>query len=152
LANPLIETKPPDLQHIMEMYPRKIRAEMKRASADSLIAIQKAVPAYPPEKPNQRYIRTGKLGKRFGVTMTGYPLMTPDIYTVEQFGDSQWVATYGTTNEYSPDVIGAGVQESDFVGRWWTEEDVATTARPKIYEAFEQVTIRIGKWFNGLRS
>ncbi len=73
------------------------------------------VKPYPPERPGQRYKRTGALGRGWGVTFN------PASVTIHnRMGSSGYVVGDGR----------GGRQAWMHKGRWWLFRDVVTAARP----------------------
>lgn len=79
---------------------------------------------YPPELPNQVYVRTGDLGEGFGV----------DRYAASAY-------RFGNSVDYAPAVIGDSYgrgQDAVHAGRWWTLYDVLSRELPTAVEALQE--------------
>lgn len=79
---------------------------------------------YPPELPNQRYVRTGDLGDgwRRQVVSSSPTLIALDVFNPVPYG---------------PYVMGADDQTAPFVGRWSTIEALAQDAEDRIAAMLE---------------
>jgi hypothetical protein len=72
--------------------------------------------AYPPRLPNQKYIRTGKLGGAF---------------RAQRRGRGSWAVINRTS--YAVYVIKKGYQNRQYhAGRWWTIEDEMNRSMPEL--------------------
>ena len=97
--------------------------------------VHSQVPAYPPTRPGQRYVRTGTLGRSIGTE-------------VRSLGASM-VGTIGTSTVYAPWVIsdrsvgGVGPQAWMHVGRWWTLQGVVRKARDGVIRIYEDMLKRL---------
>lgn len=144
-----VETDPPDLFQRMQNYPNKQDDEIREAMGESLQEIGKAVPKYAPKLPNQRYVRTERLGRSIGSGFSGGSHGFPDIHTVKRIGSGTYEADYGSRLNYAADVIGEGTQKPIFEGRWWTDLTLAKRATAKINQVFNKMTERLASWLNG---
>lgn len=82
-----------------------------------LVAVLKA---YPPPLPDQRYRRTGTLGRRWTHTTQA------SLFKAR--------AIIGNNTSYAPDVQGEGFQAEIHRGRWRTAEDVLEKEGPQVAE------------------
>jgi glutathione S-transferase len=135
----------------MRNFPKKLKDVMFRTLAASIIALQEAIEPYPPEPPNSTYTRTEILGKSLGSGFQGGRLGEVDgehgIAKVEQRSGYQ-VATFGTTLEYAPYVIGDNTQAKIHRGRWWTIGKLAKKAFPRIQRLFDNMAKGLADWLD----
>ena len=138
-------------------FPNKFRTEVKRTMEASLIKIWENIPEYPPPLPNQRYVRTGTLGRSLGGGGTGGQsgdegggrgMGRPDIYSVTQ-GGKFTTGEFGTRTQYAADVIGQ-TQKPIHQGRWWT---MHVTVLKKVIKPLEKLWTRaveeMARWLDG---
>ena len=142
---PLIEVQftPKDLPARFERYPKQLDREASKTMRESIEILHNSVPQYVPERPGQRYKRTGDLGASLGVGMSGRPIGTPDIFTARRIGDNSYVGVFGSLIRYGPLVIGEGTQAFMHVGRWWTIRTVRDRASNKITKAWLAMSERL---------
>lgn len=143
-----ITTTPPDLLQRFNRYPRQFSIVMRKTMEASLLHVQSSTPGYPRTRPNQKYIRTGTLGKSLGVAQSGGPVGKAQINTVRKIGIA-YQGEYGTNLHYAPTVIGEGTQGNAFVGRWWTMKTVAKRAAAGILKLHNAGVEELARWING---
>ena len=143
-----VVTTPPDLIKRMMKYPTQLDAVMKRTSAAALVTVWEHVPAYP-RRPDSRYKRTGQLGRSLGVGQGGGPIGTPSIMQVKKLGIGEYEGTFGSNLGYAPDVIGSPGQKDIHKGIWWTINDVAKRATPKVIRLYESVSKQMVRFIEG---
>ena len=130
-------------------FPRTFRRIVKETMQASLLKIWQNIPPYPPTLPNQRYIRTGTLGRSLGSGEGGGRQQgKPDIYEVTQ--NSRYTSgSFGTRLGYAPEVIGER-QRPIHQGRWYTlKGSVLKAVLPKIEKLWQSAADRMAKWLDG---
>jgi hypothetical protein len=142
-------TTPPDLLQRMAKYPKELDAAMQKATTAALLVVQENVPPYPPTLPNQKYRRTGTLGRSLGVGMNSGIVGTPDIRTVKKVGTTGYEGTFGSNLSYAAEVIGEGTQKPIHRGRWWTMKTVAQRAVSKVIRVYEIASEQMVKFLDG---
>lgn len=123
----------------------KVRDVLAEGMSDALVVIGENIPRYPPQRPGQKYKRTGRLGRSMGSTMGGGKAGPADIESVE-IGDKYVVGKYGSRLEYAQYVIGEETQAWMHVGRWWTERKVAQKVEKKVFAVFKNAARRFIEW------
>lgn len=88
---------------------------------------------YPPELPNQRYVRTGDLGRGWTGGSTLFPQSSPTVLE----------AVRENSVPYSGDVQGASSQRAIFAGRWATDEDIMERWEDRVASAVEDALDRL---------
>ena len=83
---------------------------LQRPLANWAARMRAQIADYPPTLPNQRYVRTGTLGRGWVDRVSG------SGYGVK--------GVVGNAVSYAPRVQGAGTQEPIFAGRWKTDAEV----------------------------
>jgi hypothetical protein len=149
LADIEIRTVPPDLLQRMQRYPDKLDAVLLKTGEAALLHVQGSIPDYPPPLPDQRYRRTGTLGRTLGVGMSGGVIGPAQIQQVRRIGAAGFEARLGTNLSYAPDVIGDGTQKAIFAGRWWTMRKVAELARAGVVRLYQAAAERMADWLEG---
>lgn len=132
----------------LQRYPRQFDITMRRTMEASLLHVQQSVPSYPRPRPNQKYIRTGTLGRTLGVSQSGGPVGKAQINTVRKMGMA-YEGTFGSNLSYAPDVIGEGTQRPIHAGRWWTLKTVAKRAEKGIIRLHETAVQTLASWIDG---
>ena len=126
---------------------RELESAIDDGMEQALIVVNEEVPAYPSERPRQKYVRTGALGKSMGSSMGGGKAGEPDIYEINH--QSGYVeGRLGSSLPYAEYVIGEGTQASVHTGRWWTNSVLISKAYVKVHEAFKSAMERWIKWMN----
>jgi len=149
-SNITVTTVPPDLLQRMSRYQNQLDGVMKETATAALLVIQENVPAYPTQKPDSRYVRTGQLGRSMGVGQRGGMEGRPDIYLVKRMGDGGYEGEFGSNLEYAPQVIGEQSQKAFFKKRgWWTTKTIATRAAPKVIKVYEIASRKMAAWLEG---
>lgn len=104
---------------------------MKKATEKAVLYVHSKVPAYPPTRPRQSYIRTGDLGRS----------ITTEVKSIS--GGFQ--GSIGTNKVYAPWVIsdrslsdGRGPQAWMHKGRWWTLQGVVKDNVDGVIEIFKR--------------
>jgi hypothetical protein len=87
---------------------------------------------YPPELPNQRYVRTGDLGR--GWTDSA-PLMRGDATSL--------LAVLTNSVSYGPEVMSAEDQRAIFAGRWRTTDQITDAWEDRAAQAIEAALGRL---------
>ena len=106
-----------ELRSRIAQAPERYRIIRFEGVNDSLDELRRSVPPYPPELPNQRYIRTEDLGRSLGSGFGGgFQSGTPDIWLVRSQGSAH-IGEYGSRVEYASFVIGEGSQAEIHQGR-----------------------------------
>ena len=123
---------------MMEFIDEFIEAVMELSEPSmeqAMLLLHGRIPAYPPPRPDQRYIRTGTLGRRITTH-------------VERF-DEGVAGEIGAGAPYSPWVIGPDYpgeqingrmmwQARAFEGRWWQFYEVIDANLQDAWETFEE--------------
>lgn len=149
-SNVKIMTTPPDLLKRMERYPQQLDGVMQETAKASLLVIWENVPAYPTQKPDSSYVRTGLLGRSMGVGQSGGQIGQPDIYLVKKVGSGEYEGEFGSNVEYAPQVIGEQSQKPFFKERgWWTTKNIAKKATTKVNQVYEKAAERMAAWLDG---
>ena len=136
-------------------FPRRFKKVVKATMGASLLKIWENIPPYPPERPDQTYIRTGLLGRSLGGGGAdnqggGKGQSPPDIYTVEQRSNFT-TGEFGSRTRYAPEVIGEN-QKPVHQGRWWTlKGTVLKKVVPQIEKLWKAATEEIAAWLDGKR-
>lgn len=102
----------------------RMKPTIKIAAQKAVDYVHSQVPPYPPTLANQRYRRTGRLGRS----------ITTDVRVL----GADVVGTIGTNVRYAPDVIGLGKQKPIHENRWWTLEKVVSDNKTRAIEIFEE--------------
>ena len=145
-----ITTTPPDLLQRMERYPRQLDGVMQEAAKASLLVIQENVPAYPHQKPDSQYTRTGYLGRSMGAGQSGGAIGQPDIYVVKKVGEASYEGEFGSRADYAPQVIGEQSQKAFFKERgWWTTKTIAQKATEKVNKVYQMAAEKMVAWLDG---
>lgn len=143
-------TTPPDLLQRMSAYPDKLDGVMKTVGEAALVVIHENVPAYPPQKKDSTYIRTGLLGRSMGAAQSGGIIGEPDVYLLKKVGDG-YEGEFGSNVTYAPQVIGEQSQKPLFKERgWWTTKTIADKATAKVNQLYETAANKMAAWLNGL--
>lgn len=143
-----LKTTPPDLLERLKKYPDEARQVMKATGEAALLIIHENVPPYPNTLPDQKYVRTGQLGRSLGTGEGGGQIGKADIEKVSSIGDSGFEVRFGTNLSYAPDVIGPR-QKPIFKGRWWTFATIARRSRSKIVKAYDITARRLVDFLDG---
>ena len=143
------------LDELREKYheaPEVLDRAIQHTMWESLALLWQHVPPYPAKKnPDQKYIRTGTLGRSIGTDMNGKQLSTPpSVYTVKREGQYN-VGTFGTNLEYAPFVIGDN-QAQHHRGWWWVMKTIADRAVSKIERRWVIMVEELGAWLDGRAS
>ncbi len=109
----------PALQKLARDLPGTLTTEMQEAMRRALLLLRSRVPEYPPERPGQSYVRTGRLGRSLTSEAGG-----DSVSEVGGAGMEVW-GRWGTNVYYGKWVIGRETQAWMHAGRWWTLEGVA---------------------------
>lgn len=142
-----IHINPPDLFSRFERYPKELEKEMRFTLDQSLHHVWGSVPAYPQQRANSSYRRTGTLGRTLGISMQGGQSGKAEIFTIKSIGSSKYEARFGTRLHYAPQVIGTQTQKALFKSlRWWTMEDIRKKAEPGIVKLFNLMAERLVKF------
>lgn len=128
--------------------PGKMQIFLSDAMKNSLIALNEAVPPYPPERMGQKYMRTERLGQSLGSSFAGGRQGRPDIFEVNVSG-GMVEGRFGTRVGYSEYVIGDGTQAWMHAGRWWTVKTVLNNAMKAITGIWNAVAERIAAYLRG---
>ena len=143
-----LKTTPPDLLKRLKRYPKETKRVLKKTGEASLLILHEKVPPYPDPFPDQRYRRTGHLGRSLGTAMGGQPVGKADVEEVRQLRSTGLEVRFGTNLHYAPDVIGQK-QKPMFEGRWWKFSSIARRSRYKITKAYEIATNQLVKFLDG---
>lgn len=143
-----LKTTPPDLLKRLERYPQETQQVMEKTGQASLLILHENVPSYPNPFPDQKYRRTGQLGRSLGSSMGGGAVGRADVSKVTAVGSTGFEVRFGTNLHYAPDVIGAN-QKPMFKGRWWQFATIAQRATPKIVKAYEITTRKLVDFLDG---
>lgn len=143
-----LTTTPPDLLKRLERYPKETEAVMRKTGEAALLILQEKVPPYPNPLPDQKYRRTGTLGRSLGASMGGGPIGRADVSEVKPIGSTGFEVRFGTNLHYAPDVIGPN-QKPLFRGRWWTFQSIATRSRYKITKAYDITARKLVEFLDG---
>lgn len=115
---------PQQAQHFFRAANRQMRDVIKLATKRTVLYVHSKQPKYPPPLKNQRYRRTGRLGKSIATE-------------VRQRGDTT-TGVIGTNVVYAPQVIGLGQQKPIFEKRWWTLEGMVSDNKAGAIAEFEK--------------
>ena len=148
MPTPTIEIDDHGLQKRMATFPQMLNKEMGDGMNRSLIILNENVPPYAPKRPNQKYVRTERLGRSLGSGFSGGRLAFPDIFEVRKIGQGV-EGRFGTRLFYAEKVIGEGTQGDLFVGRWWTIKKVADNSREKIIALWNGIMNRLAAFLDG---
>jgi hypothetical protein len=111
---------------------KDVKAAMPDLTKTAVLYVQSEIPPYPPPLPDQRYVRTGTLGR----VVTSFGGGEPGALSRVETLDSGAVGYVGGRLEYIADVIGEGQQAAIHAGRWWTLQSVLRGAREGIVRIF----------------
>ena len=112
--------------------------EYRQASAEGLRYLRSPLREYPPERPGQRYVRTGRLAEGWA---SAEPSYTPT--------PSGFSATMENPTSYGPYVQGG--QDDDphqawmHAGHWTTDDEIVHDDEPQIIQYFNEATDRLAK-------
>lgn len=113
---------------------------LRDASDAALYGMVTPLAAYPPELPNQRYVRTGQLGRGW----RGRP-------EFRQQRGFEFRGTLSNPTPYVERVQDIGKQERIFKGRWQTIQEVLRREMPRIESQFEAAMERLAALLAGGR-
>lgn len=106
---------------------RKLRLDALRPTLrDLLNDIAYDAATYPPELPNQRYQRTGDLGRGW---TDGEPFFS--------VSGNELTGVLVNSVPYAAEVMGAGVQGEFFVDRWRTTDQIVDAWETRVANAIE---------------
>lgn len=106
-------------------WPAEFAEATEAASHEALDDLLPALATYPPERPGQRYIRTGYLGDMWDSA-------SPEFAPL----GSGFEAKIENPTAYAPFVQDAAEQAWMHVGRWPTDATIAKAAEPDIERTF----------------
>ena len=132
----------------LKTAPSKMGIYMNEAMKETLRALQENVPAYPPERMGQKYIRTERLGQSMGSGFGGGAMGKPDIFEVTMSGGAI-EGKFGTRVGYAEYVIGEGTQAWMHTGRWWTVKTILNNTMKLINSIWQRVGTMIAAYVNG---
>jgi len=104
------------------------------------------VPPYPARESS--YIRTGLLGKSFGISQEGGKSGSPDVMEIERNDPEIIVGAFGSNLEYAPYVVGDNTQAEIHRGIWWLVSDIIKGAKDKINSLFKTTVEEWVNWLN----
>lgn len=90
----------------------------------AVLRLESRMKVYPPTRPNQRYVRTGTLGRRFTHEVTRQ--------------SNGLIGKVGNNTVYAPFVVSKQFQRTLFRGRWQTDLDVLESEKDVILRDFEK--------------
>jgi hypothetical protein len=131
----------------MQQYPQKLDSNVAATMWKAFDTIE--IPPYPPETPDQTYIRTETLGRGLGSGFGGGWEKQMDIMEVKQLGPGDWTGTLGTKVPYAPYVVGEGTQAAVHQGRWWTLQGITRKAADKMSKVWQEMADKLAKWLDG---
>lgn len=140
-----------ELRARMSEWPRKFDGAMRGGMWEVLKVLNKNVPPYPPELPNQRYRRTERLGQSLGSGFGGGKSGgVPDVFIVRSMGEGtrpgDVQGEFGSRTKYARWVIDERFQAGIHRGRWWTLRTIAEKATPQINIIFRGVVEGLRNW------
>ena len=144
-----IKTMPPDLMKRMAQYPQQLEEVLKKTNEASMHVLWEKTPPYPP-RPNSRYVRTGTLGRSFGVSMNGGQVGLPDIFEQKPLGPHGWSGAFGSNVTYAAEVVGEGTQKPIHAGIWWTLKTIVQASEVKIQKLHDIAADKMAAWLDGL--
>jgi hypothetical protein len=127
-----IRTSVKNVDAVVQVLGRVQLDSLQRDVGDAMDLIAADAADYPPELPNQRYIRTGNLGRGW-----------TDGNTLFQGGPTMLEAVRENSVEYAPDVMGAADQKAIFAGRWRTNEQLMDAWEARVAQMVEDGLDRI---------
>lgn len=107
-----------ELMGHLEGLSKNIRWKMPDAARSANIYLEGQIPPYPPERPAQKYVRTGALGRSYGTEVEAIGNLTIETLTVGV--------------PYAHWVVDENKQAWMHRGRWWTAQQVLADARDGI--------------------
>ncbi len=126
-----------DLLVKFKQAPEVVQAEAEAAAVQSLVQLKPDLEDYPPELPNQKYIRTYALQSGWA---EAEPVFTPM--------SSGFEAMLTNPTDYGPYVQDKDWQASIHQGRWQTTEDVvkrhASDMQANLDAAEQRITQKLG--------
>ena len=134
-----------ELQGKLSKFTPEMHKAMNITMERSLVALQDAIPPYPPKPVTSKYRRTGTLGKSIG--RDGKAVGT-GIYEITGAGGNIQ-GRFGTNLVYAKYVIDPEQQAYMHKGRWWTMAKLAKDARGEVIKVFEQMVQVASKWLAG---
>lgn len=132
----------------LKAAPAFLQSLFPKAMNDSLDALHESTPPYPPERQNQKYVRTEKLGQSLGSGFGGGKVGKPDIFEVKASGGAV-EGRIGSRLGYAEYPIGEGTQAWMHVGRWWTVRTWFQGTWAKIQSIWQAVGSRVAIFVNG---
>ena len=149
MAKEITYTGLKELRARFARFPQKYDAGVKKALDASLLVAHEKVRAYPKARPNSGYKRTGLLGRSLGVSQGGRMAGKPDVHKVYKPGGN-YEAVFGSSLSYAPQVIGdIGQQQLPWSRYWWRLDQVAASAKPKVFEIFKALAESLAKFLDG---
>jgi hypothetical protein len=109
------------LKRLLRELPRVLNKHLITAGKKSALAIQSRAATYPPPPTNSSYLRTGTLGRRWG------------IEGPKASGDGVTTLVQNPTS-YGPYVMGEDEQAAVHRGRWATLKQIAEQAERQVVE------------------
>ncbi len=113
---------------LTDEFPKEVERTTERAAKD----LKSMIPPYPPKRPRQAYVRTGKLGRSFGVE-------------VKPFGTRVEAHIFSKGVPYAPFVVDEKRQAWMHVGRWWSLQEVLSGNIDRVMAHFEGMFDKLWK-------
>lgn len=155
-----IETNatPADLMQRLERAEKKLDSTVSLALEDSMRAAIGSVPPYPPKPKTSWYVRTGRLARSLGSSMSGGQYIPavgrgivsakPDVYTRRQIGPASYEGNIGSNVWYAERVLVR--QEAPWKYYWWNEETWGKKSFKPIVEAIKKQMANFFRYLEGL--